>query len=312
MSDVLLIERIIKHHSSLFGNASITDITVFETASFNMLFFFQCASKNYVLKVIKKDAKREFHVMKEAQKHIAVPAALSYGEIDDDEYLLMERASGKDAQTLLNSMDKIKRAGFVHFAACILAKLHRSTFNILMPDIVPITRHNLVDGIDKTLTHLGVTDWRGISTLKAMEPKTSHETCLVHGRFFPSNLLLDKSGISSVIDWAESSWGTPLIDLGRSLFVFSSLGLDASLFLRSYLDERFKPVITADSNKNSVKSPDDILSLLPFYETYAAVEFYIFGIKMNRDPKLFDVLHSPQYAWTLKSIKAAEAIANKL
>ncbi|MBU1024082.1 aminoglycoside phosphotransferase family protein [bacterium] len=312
MSDIKVIERIIKHHSSLFGNASVTDISVFETASFNMIFFFQCGSRSYVLKVLKKDAKKEFQVMKEAEKHIAVPSALSYGEIDDDEYLLMERAQGKDAQTLLNTMDKIKRAGFVHYAACILAKLHRSTLNIQKPDSIPISNHSLVDDLNKTLTRLGVNDWSGISTLKAMEPRVPDETCLAHGRFFPTNLLLDKSGISCVIDWAASTWSSPLIDLGRTLFVFSSLGLDASLFLRSYLDERFKLVITANTNNNSVKSPDDIIPLLPFYETYAAIEFYIFGIKMNQDPKLYDVLHSPQYAWLIKSIQAADTIAGKL
>ena len=62
MSDYKVIERIINRHSALFGQASVSDVTVFETAAFNLVFLFVCSEKNYVLKVMKKGAKNEFTI----------------------------------------------------------------------------------------------------------------------------------------------------------------------------------------------------------------------------------------------------------
>ena len=88
MTDHQVIERIIDRHSALFGQASVSDISVIETSSFNLVFLFVCAEKKYVLKVMKKGAKNEFTIIQEAGRHISVPSPLSYGEIDDDEYTL--------------------------------------------------------------------------------------------------------------------------------------------------------------------------------------------------------------------------------
>lgn len=309
LADYKVIERIINRHSALFGQASVSDVSVFETASFNLVFKFVCSENKYVLKVMKKGAKDEFTIMQEAGKHISVPSPLSYGEIDDDEYLLMTRAPGKETQSLLKSMDKIKRAGFVHYSAGILAKLHRSTCNIHESDHVQSTRLTSVNKLDRRLTSLGIPNWQGLSTLQAMEPDSTGDICLVHGRYFPSNIMLDKSGITSVIDWSQSFWGSPLHDVGYALFMMNSLGLDAALFLRSYLDEWSKPVVTELNNANSLTAPDEILSSLPYYETLAAVEFYTIGIRIQQDPKLHEIFHSPQYAWSLKAIAAGEQVA---
>lgn len=309
MADYKVIERIINRHSALFGQASVSDVSVFETASFNLVFMFVCSDNNYVLKVMKKGAKDEFTIMQEAGKHISVPSPLSYGEIDDDEYLLMTRAPGKETQSLLKSMDKIKRAGFVHFSAGILAKLHRSTINIHKPDIVNSTRLTTVQALDRRLTQLGFPKWKGLSALQAMEPDSADDVSLVHGRYFPSNIMLDKSGITGVIDWSESFWGSPLHDVGSALFMLNSLGLDAALFLRSYLDEWSKPFMTDLNTTNSLKAPEEILLSLPYYETIAAVELYTMGIMIQQDQKLYEIFHSPQYSWSLKAIAAGEQVA---
>ncbi len=309
MADYKVIERIINRHSALFGQASVSDVSVFETASFNLVFKFVCSENNYVLKVMKKGAKNEFTIMQEAGRHISVPSPLSYGEIDDDEYLLMTRAPGKETQSLLQAMDKIKRAGFVHFSAGILAKLHRSTIDTHKSDTVNSTRLTSVEELDNRLTNLGIPAWQGLSALQAMKPDSSGDICLVHGRYFPSNIMLDKSGITSVIDWSESFWGSPLHDIGSALFMLNSLGLDAALFLRSYIDEWSKPVVSDLNTANSLTSPDEILSSLPYYETLAAVEIDTRSIRIQQDPKLFEMFNSPQYAWSLKAIAAGEQVA---
>lgn len=312
MADYKVIERIIDRHDALFGQASVSDITVFETGSFNLLFLFVCSEKRYVLKVMKKGAKNEFTIMQEAGRHINVPTPLSYGDIDDDEYLLMARSPGKEAQSRLNSMDKIKRAGFVHFSAGILAKLHRSTINIHKPDMVNSTRLTSVEKLDDKLTNLGFPKWQGLSALQAMKPDSECDVCLVHGRYFPSNVMFDKSGITSVIDWSQSFWGSPLHDIGGALFMLNSLGLDAGLFLRSYLDEWSKPIMT-DLNKSiTLKAPAEILLALPFYETLAAAELYVMSLRIQQDSKLYEIVHSPQYSWSLRAIAAGKELAEGL
>ena len=313
MFDYEILERIVSRHETMFGQAGVTDITAFETTSFNFIFFFQCADKQFVLKVMKKGAKNEFTVMSEAKKHIDVPNPLSFGEIDDDEYLLMERAPGKDAKSLLNSMDMQDKANYLFNSAKILAKLHRSTFRIRPHDRLITSRFITADEIKEEMTKMGFGDWSGLRALKAMEQDDDPENvCLVHGRFIPSNLMMHEKKVSGVVDWSESFWGSPFYDLGYTLFILNTLGLDASLFLRSYKEEWSKPFKTDLKQETRLHVLENMRELLPYFETLAAIDLHVLSLRIRKDPKLVEIINHPANEWIIKAIDAADRVAGKL
>lgn len=313
MLDYNVLDKILARHTTLFGKASVTDVTAFETTAFNFIFFFRVNEKNYVLKVMKKGAKNEFSVMSEAKKHILVPEPLSYGVLEEgEEYLLMERASGKDGKTLLKSMNRQDTANFINDSARILAKVHRSTFNIRKHDKLESSRFLRTDDVRAAIEKWDLSEVGGLTTLKAMEQDQSDNCVLVHGRFTPSNIMVHMKKISGVVDWSESLWGSPYYDLGYTLFVFNALGLDASMFLRMYKEEWFKPVQVDIKREIIPEGLDNLRELLPYYETLAAVEFHVLGSRIKKNPKMVEIINHPENMWALKVIESADRVANKL
>ena len=313
MIETDIFEKIISRHQGLFGGVSARDISLVEPTSTNLVFFFQHAEKKYALKVMPEGAKTEFSTMEEAGKHISVPKPLSYGQIDKDEYLLMQLAPGKNAQDVMPSAVAQMKLRFVDLSAKVLARLHRSTMNIRESQRLKTDRLLTVEDVKKDLESLGVDDWQGLARLRSMEKELPEsEICLVHGDYTPSNIMIDKNGITGIIDWEDALWGSPLYDVGFSLFVFRATGLDARLFLRSYIEEWFNPVQT-DLNSHVVNEPPkDINEALPYYEALAAVEFYTFSIYAKRNPNVAKLINRPDNSWQLKAITAAEKFALEL
>jgi aminoglycoside phosphotransferase (APT) family kinase protein len=306
-------EKIISKHQVLFGGVSAQDISLVEPASTNLIFFFQHASKKYALKVMPCGAKTEFAMMEEAGKHIEVPKPLSYGRIDDDEYLLMQFAPGNNAQDVMPSAISQMRATFIDLSAKVLAKLHRSTLNIREAQKLKTKRLLNSEDVRSSLELLGIKDWRGISRLRSMEADISaNGTSLVHGDYIPSNIMVDKHGITGVIDWEDAFWGSPLYDVGFSLFVLRAIGFDARLFLRSYIDEWSKPVQTDLNSQTVIEPPKDIMQSLPYYEALAAVQFFVFNLGAKMNPKVEKLINRPSNNWQLKAITAAEKFAQEL
>lgn len=313
MTDYELLERIISRHSTLFGQSSIRDITVLNTSSFNLVFFFKSSDTDFVLKVMKKGAKNEFIAMQEAGKHVVVPEALSYGPIDNDEYLLMKRAKGRDAQSFLQQMDKITKANFVNESAILLAKLHRSTWNIREPNRMESTRTSNTNELLERLESENLKDWSGVSVLKSMEPeRMPSDVCMIHGRYCPSNIMLSKNTITGVVDWPDARWSTPGVDLGFTLFMYKTQGLDSRMFLRSYLDEWEKPFPTDLHTEKTSTFPNEVIESLPFFETLAAVEMHILGVIAERNPRVNEILNNPSYGWAMKAVESARQITNQL
>jgi aminoglycoside phosphotransferase (APT) family kinase protein len=310
--DFNILEKILSHQSALFSNASVSDITAYETMSFNFIFFFKSNEREYILKVMKSGAKNEFSIMKEAKNHIEIPGALSYGKVENDEYLLMERAPGKDAKTLLHSMNLQDKATLIHESARILARLHKSTFNIRKHDKLETSRFVSADDVKAEMDRWGLKEWHGLNALKAMEQDASTDCVLVHGRFIPSNIMVYQKNISGIIDWARSFWASPYYDLGYTLFIMNSLGLDASLFLRSYKEEWLKPVMVDLKQVSAPTGLGNLRELLPFYETLAAIEFYVLSMRIKKDPRMVEIINHPANSWAIKVIESAERVASKL
>ena len=312
MTDLELFERIISRHRGLFSGVTASDIEVVEPSSTNLIFLFQHGGKSYVLKVMPHGAISEFSVMQEAGKHITVPKPLSYGEIDKDEYLLMEYVAGKTAQDVMPDAVARMKAQFIDLSAKTLARLHRSTWNIREQNRLATDRLLTVEEVKNDLEKLGINDWHGLYALKTMEMDKPNEVCLNHGDFIPANIIIDKSGIKGVIDWEDAFWDSPLYDIGFTLFVYRAVGLDARQFLRSYIDEWSHPVKTDIDSHVMFDPPTRINESLPFYETLAAIEFYTFGIYAKKNPDIAKLVNRPSNSWQVKAIDAANKFINEL
>jgi len=89
---------------------------------------------------------------------------------------------------------------------------------------------------DDTLQETRIRNALGANPLGA--PRNS--STLLHGDFWPGNLLWDDGRLSGVIDWEDAHTGDPLADLGNAIFEFSvAFGAPAALsFTTAYLARR--------------------------------------------------------------------------
>lgn len=69
---------------------------------------------------------------------------------------------------------------------------------------------------------------------------TSKKPVMLHGDYWPGNILWQEGGLAAVIDWENAVIGEPLADLANSrLEVLWAFGLDAlQAFTRSYQEVR--------------------------------------------------------------------------
>lgn len=81
--------------------------------------------------------------------------------------------------------------------------------------------------ITQQLDNPGVQQWLGPDTLQRLQKILHQEaprlaeleaaSCLVHGDFNPSNILIDQGQVSGVLDWEYGHAGTPYMDIGNLL-----------------------------------------------------------------------------------------------
>lgn len=81
--------------------------------------------------------------------------------------------------------------------------------------------------ITQQLDNSDVQQWLELGTLQKFQHILNHEaprlaeldaeSCLVHGDFNPSNILIDRGQVSGILDWEYSHAGTPYMDIGNLL-----------------------------------------------------------------------------------------------
>ncbi|MFT4167022.1 MAG: aminoglycoside phosphotransferase family protein [Microlunatus sp.] len=102
---------------------------------------------------------------------------------------------------------------------------------------------------------------RAIELWRVDEPSTAHG--LIHRNFHLGNVLWDAERLSGIIDWAETSWGPPDLDVAHMCSDFAMLHsvADAVAFRSAYLDQGGKVDSDADAARYWMVS--DILDFLP-------------------------------------------------
>lgn len=121
---------------------------------------------------------------------------------------------------------------YVDQAATALARLAALQFNApgqLQTDgaIMPFAFGGLSGYISQQLNHPAVQHWLSPDMLKQLQHLLAQEssrlqeldaaTCLVHGDFNPTNILIENGQVSGVLDWDYCHSGTTYMDIGNLL-----------------------------------------------------------------------------------------------
>ena len=187
---------------------------------------------------------------------LAVPTPLyleQSGELFPTPFLVVEYVEGK------TEFAPADLPACIAQLAAFLARLHR--VDGTRPDLPFLPRQEELCArrlrdrparLDESLD-----EGRVRATLEAAWPLTQHNpTVVLHGDFWPGNVLWRSGALAAVVDWEDAALGDPLADLGNGrLELLWAFGPEAMLdFTRHYL----------------ALHPVD-LSNLPYWDLYAAL-----------------------------------------
>jgi len=175
-------------------------------------------------------------------------------------YLLLEYIEGQPNFALTNGIDMAFQL------ARQLAKIHRIDGSTLDLSFLPQPRETFSQRFGEQMSHVEPSseEWRIAERLQAVWPTViepveiqgANQPTLLHGDFWPGNVLWRDGQLMAVIDWEDAKLGNPLEDVAITRFdMLFIYGLDAmNEFTRTY---------------QSMSTID--MSNLPYWDLYAAL-----------------------------------------
>lgn len=200
--------------------------------------------QRYVLRTFSdgRSLQKEFTVMETAnQAQLPVPRVLTFddsGQMFETPYLLMEFVPGQ------MNFKPADLPSHMRQMAHSLAQIHQLAPSDQALDCLPkpavdcATLGNLVEGLSGSEIEPLLP---GLSEI----PAAGNSTVLLHGDFWPGNLLWENGRLTAIIDWEDAIMGDPLIDLARSRSEISWIfGREAlNTFTQHYLS--LNPITTS-------------------------------------------------------------------
>lgn len=110
--------------------------------------------------------------------------------------------------------------GYLATAATTLARIHRVA---LSPDLAFLPRMTLAPGARPADLDMSMSEGRIRDALEAagnVAQSRVNPDVLLHGDYWPGNLLWHEGELAAVIDWEDAHTGDPLADLGNSRLEF--------------------------------------------------------------------------------------------
>ena len=179
----------------------------------------------------------EFKAAKLARRY-GVPAPEPYhlsraGEVFSTPCVVMEHVAGT------HDFSPLDPAGYVHQLACQLKSIHEVdgskadlTFLTPLSDYVTERLREPPEPLDESKSEGRIRD-----ALAPAWPLPAHNSpVLLHGDFWPGNVIWNEGSIAAVIDWEDAGRGDPMFDLASArleiLWAFGAEAMDE--FTRSY------------------------------------------------------------------------------
>ena len=155
------------------------------------------------------------------------------GDIFLTPYIVIEYVEGDSEFTLAAETD------YIHQLAKQLAKIHALDCSKLDVSFLPKQAQRYSKKISQRPTNLdqSLDEGRIRDTLESVWPLPQHNTAgLLHGDFWPGNILWKDGRIAAVIDWEDAALGDPLADVANTrLEILWAFGIDAMhSFTRHY------------------------------------------------------------------------------
>ncbi len=153
-------------------------------------------------------AAKEFHLTSELQRWgvpVAAPLALHDGRYVDGPWLVTDLVAGS------NAIGKMDDPSLIDEMADHLARIHALEPSLFDPAMVlPI--EDPLDSLPRQLPDdaLGRTIR---SALLDRSMRNVNAVCLIHGDYWPGNVMWEGKGIVAILDWEDAMVGDPLADL---------------------------------------------------------------------------------------------------
>jgi aminoglycoside phosphotransferase (APT) family kinase protein len=175
------------------------------------------------------------------------------GTIFPSPYLVVEYVEGKP------EFAPAQIADFTLQLAAHLARIHSADYSNLDVSFLPRQAKGFVDTFGGRLIHVNTSldEGRIRDTLESVwPPPRRNAPVLLHGDYWPGNILWRDGQLVAVIDWEDAALGDPLADLAISrLDILWIFGIDA---LNSFM-EHYQSIMAID------------YSSLPYWDLYAAL-----------------------------------------
>jgi aminoglycoside phosphotransferase (APT) family kinase protein len=175
------------------------------------------------------------------------------GEIFSTPYIVIEYIEGKPEFAPSDLPNLIFRL------ATYLFRIHQVNCSHLDVSFLPRQEKKVAEKLRARPTNIGesVEERRIRDTLEAIWPLTQRNTSvLLHGDFWPGNILWKDGQLVAVIDWEDAALGDPLADVANSrLEILWAFGIDA---MQSFTYQ-YQSMTTID------------FTHLPYWDLYAAL-----------------------------------------
>jgi len=130
-----------------------------------------------------------------------------------------------------------------------LAKIHAIDLSVVDCSFLPIAPSNCTEAFDRQfpVSELGMDLDRMLEALQSSGNIVKRNPCvLLHGDFWPGNILWQSAHLRAIIDWEDAHLGDPLIDLAISrLDILWIFGADAMRLFTHHYGSLVQPDLTA-------------------------------------------------------------------
>ena len=200
--------------------------------------------KKYLLRIASMDRlerkRREYEKMREvAQLGIPMCMPVEFGTCEEGVYAIQSWIDGEDAEEVILSMDKDMQYRYGWDAGQILARIHTIPASLDAPDWE--TRFNAkIDRKIRMYEECPLKYENGLLFLSFLENNRhllkGRSQSYQHGDYHIGNMMIDKDGVLTIIDFDRDDFGDPWEEFNRIVWCAESSPAFASGMVDGYFD----------------------------------------------------------------------------